>query len=248
MAKEMTRSSPKPLKTLSTTPCASFDGPVIRLAGLDMWPDVSGALYIPDYDSLLVADLHFEKGSAQARRGVHLPPYDTRSSLNALRIVIDRYRPQRLFSLGDSFHDGGAGDRLDDADLSAIRQLSTMCDVHWLTGNHDPQAIAGIGGSIADRAMLGPLALHHIPGSSSGPEVSGHLHPVASVTRRGRRLRRKCFVSDDRCLVMPAFGAYAGGLDIHAAPFMQLYGENKRNVWMLGREMVYRVRTSLLIK
>ncbi len=55
----------------------------ISLGGLDFIPDLSGALYAPDFATLLVADLHLEKGTSLARRGVHLPPYDTRESLDA---------------------------------------------------------------------------------------------------------------------------------------------------------------------
>lgn len=230
------------------TPCASYDGPVIRLGGVELWPDVSGALYVPDYKSLLVADLHLEKGSARARRGVHLPPYDTRSTLAALMPVIARYRPERLFSLGDSFHDGDAGARLDNADRRAICALSDTCDVVWLTGNHDPDAIDGIGGRLAADAALGPLMLRHVARDEPGHEVSGHLHPVATVVRRGRRLRRKCFVSDGQRLIMPAFGTYAGGLNVRAEPFARVFGENRISVWMLGRDRVYRVNPSLLLK
>jgi TPP-dependent 2-oxoacid decarboxylase len=61
---------------------------------------------------LLVADLHLEKGTSLARRGVHLPPYDSRESLEQLRRVIAAAKPQRLIFLGDSFHDPAARERI----------------------------------------------------------------------------------------------------------------------------------------
>ncbi|TMJ37582.1 MAG: phosphoesterase, partial [Alphaproteobacteria bacterium] len=56
----------------------------IELSGIDLLPDLAGALYVPDFEALLVADLHLEKASSLARRGVHLPPYDTRATLEHL--------------------------------------------------------------------------------------------------------------------------------------------------------------------
>lgn len=239
---------PKRPTSLSTTPCGSFDGPAIRLDGLEMWPDVSGALYLPDHRALLVADLHFEKGSARAHRGVHLPPYDTRSTLAALQAVVQRYRPQRLISLGDSFHDDAATARLDADDHAAIRQLSDIAEVFWLTGNHDPSAAGGIGGRVVNELALGSLLLRHIPKPGAMHEIAGHLHPAASVVRRGRRLRRKCFVSDGNRLILPAFGAYTGGLSVWSPAFNDLLCRKAFAVWMLGSDRVYRVRSSALIK
>ena len=54
------------------------------LGRLALVPDLSGALYLPDERTLVVADLHLEKGSAYAARGVLLPPYDSAATLAAL--------------------------------------------------------------------------------------------------------------------------------------------------------------------
>ena len=242
------RSLPKLPKTLSTTPCGLSERCFIRLAGVETQADVTGALYVPDFKALLVADLHFEKGSARAGRGVHLPPYDTRSTLGALRGVVKRLRPERLISLGDSFHDTSAGKRLCDEDRAGIRALGEMCEVYWLTGNHDPDAADDVGGHVVDELVLGPLTLRHIPSGGQSPEIAGHLHPVASVVRRGRRLRRKCFIADENRMVLPAFGAYTGGLSIWSEAFDGLFDKDGFGVWMLGRDKVYKVRNSLLIK
>jgi DNA ligase-associated metallophosphoesterase len=221
---------------------------MIKLSGMETQADVTGALHVPDFKALLVADLHFEKGSARAGRGVHLPPYDTRSTLVSLTSVVERFQPERLISLGDSFHDTTAGERLDDDDRAGIKALSERCDVYWLTGNHDPDAAGDVGGQVVDEVVLGPLTLRHIPQSGQCSEIAGHLHPVASVVRRGRRLRRKCFIADQSRMVLPAFGAYTGGLSIWAEPFHGLFGDGGFGVWMLGRDKVYKVRNSLLIK
>lgn len=50
----------------------------MTLRGAALAPDASGALVWPAERTLVVADLHLEKGSAFAARGRMLPPYDTR--------------------------------------------------------------------------------------------------------------------------------------------------------------------------
>lgn len=235
----MTRSLPKPPTSSSTRPCASSEPPPIRLCGLDILPDLSGAAYVPDYRALLVADLHFEKGSSLASRGVHLPPYDTASSLEALAAAIARHRPVRVVALGDSFHDGGAGHRLATADRERIARLGQSVEWLWIAGNHDPHPQEDLTGPVAESIALGPLTLRHAPTPGAEGEIAGHLHPVASVTSRGRRLRRRCFIASAHRLVMPAFGAFTGGLEVTAPSFAALFGTSGFRVWMLGRARIH---------
>jgi DNA ligase-associated metallophosphoesterase len=235
----MTPSSRKPPTSSSTKPCGSSELTRIGVGGLDFLADLTGALYTPDYRALLVADLHFEKGSSGARRGVHLPPYDTRSTLLALMGAVERHRPERLLALGDSFHDRAGPDRLDDADRAAIRRLGNAVEVMWITGNHDPTLPTSLGGRIAEEIALGPVMLRHEPRALAECEIAGHLHPVAAITRRGRSLRRKCFIGNGGRLVMPAFGAYAGGLNVLSAPFGVLFPERRFRVWMIGGRAIH---------
>ena len=235
----MTPFLPKPPTGSSTKPCASSEAPPIRLAGIDIIPDLSGAAYLPDYEALLVADLHFEKGSSLASRGVHLPPYDTASSLSMLAGAIARHRPKRVIALGDSFHDVAAGGRLSADDRDGIHRLAEACDWVWLSGNHDPVLPDDLPGMAAEALSLGPVSLRHEPGGPEPFEIAGHLHPVAAVTSRGRRLRCRCFISDGTRLVMPAFGAFTGGLDVRSAPFQALFGTSGFRVWMLGRSRIH---------
>ena len=217
-------------------------GPVrLRLEGLDLEPDISGALYVPDYRTLLVADLHLEKGSSFAKRGLHIPPYDTRSTLTALETVIVSRKPERLVSLGDSFHDAKAGERLDANDFVRLRRLCETLDVCWLIGNHDPVLPSGLGGRIASEVALGPLTLRHLPKARLGSdiEIAGHLHPVASISRRGRRVTSRSFVAGSRRLIMPAFGAYTGGLNVSAPEIASLFDAQAFTAWMIGRRSIY---------
>lgn len=212
-------------------------------------PDTSGALFLPEHATLVVADLHFEKGSAFAVRGVHLPPYDTRSTLFQLERLIARLRPETVIALGDSFHDGNAGARIAGSDADAIRALTTTVRWIWITGNHDPEPPRGLGGESADEVALEPFILRHIPsGAPAVGEIAGHLHPAATVVTRGRRLRRRCFASDGVRLVMPAFGAYTGGLNVRSPAFSGVFESTKFTAWMIGRDRIYPVAARRLVQ
>ena len=46
------------------------------------------------------------------------------------------------------------------------------------------------------------------------PELSGHFHPKLRIHVRGKKVARRCFVATARKIVLPAFGALTGGLDV----------------------------------
>lgn len=220
----------------------------IKLAGAAVRFDVSGVLHWPDEDLLVVADLHFEKGSSQGARGRFMPPYDTRATLAALTEAIGRLQPRRVVALGDSFHDQTAESRLSPADLGTLGGLVASVDWIWVAGNHDPVPPASIGGRQVEEVAIGPLVFRHEParGRATG-EVAGHLHPAAKVGR-GRSVRRRAFVSDGNRCVLPAFGAYTGGLNVLDAAFSGLFERSKLIAWMLGDGRVYPVRGGDLLR
>ena len=203
-------------------------------------PDVSGALWLADHGALVVSDLHFEKGSAYARRGVMLPPYDTAATLARLADVVARVAPRVIVALGDSFHDGGGPARMGEADRAALRALQQGREWIWISGNHDPEAPADLGGLCAGEIRLGALTLRHEPQAGASPgEVAGHLHPVARVFSPAGSLRRRCFASDGSRCVMPAFGAFAGGLNILDAAFAPLFPGAPMVAHVMGRSRIY---------
>src|SRR5579863_2090836 len=199
----------------------------LALNGAELVADVSGGLFWPAEGSFVLADLHLEKGSSFARWGTLLPPYDSRASLDALEAALDRHRPRRVICLGDSFHDGDGADRLGCAERLRLGELTRHYDWIWIAGNHDPAPPKDIGGQvIADAVTIGPLTFRHCaePASAAG-ELSGHYHPKASVRGRAGRLNGRCFVSDRRRIILPAFGAYAGGLDVRDPAISGLFPE-----------------------
>jgi uncharacterized protein len=210
----------------------------ITVAGVGMLADPAGALFWPGERLLVVADLHLEKGSSFAGRGVLLPPYDTQATLSRISKLADRYSPRAVIALGDSFHDGEGPARIAADDRASLATLQRGRDWIWITGNHDPEPADGVGGTFVRTLAIGPLAFRHEPTGADG-EIAGHLHPVARVRARGRSVSRRCFASDGRRMVMPAFGAYAGGLNVRHRAFADVFGTLAFTAHMLGEARIY---------
>jgi DNA ligase-associated metallophosphoesterase len=214
----------------------------VSVAGAILVADCAGVLYWPEERLLVVADLHLEKGSAFAARGVLLPPYDTAATLARLAMLIERYAPRLVIALGDSFHDGGGPARMSDISRVALKTLQRGRDWLWIAGNHDPDPAENIGGRFAETLALGPLTFRHEPSPHRcDGEIAGHLHPQARIARRGRAVSRRCFASDGKRLVMPAFGAYAGGLNVRDRAIVSLFGALSFTAHMLSERRIYAV-------
>lgn len=210
------------------------------LAGAPVTPLAEGALWLDDSATLIVSDLHLEKGSAFAARGVALPPYDTRATLLRLAGLVARLAPHTVVCLGDSLHDGDAQHRISAEDAGLIAELTRGRRWFWIEGNHDPAPPTHWGGERVEALALGPLTLRHLPTphAPSPGEIAGHLHPVAKVYGHGRTTRRRSFITDGARLIMPAFGAYAGGLNARHEAFTQLFPKEFVAL-ALGRDRVW---------
>jgi DNA ligase-associated metallophosphoesterase len=199
-------------------------GVELRLGEMLVTALPDGALWIGEAKTLIVSDLHLEKGSAFALRGQMLPPYDTHAALLKLTDVMLQLSPEIIVSLGDSFHDSGGPSRMDTRDRELLRVLMSRCDWVWVEGNHDGRAPETLGGAFRDVLHIGSLVLRHLPTGAAAPgEIAGHLHPCARVLGRGRSVRRRCFATDGSRLIMPAFGAFTGGLNVCDEAFASIF-------------------------
>lgn len=209
----------------------------IHLAGERLMLDPEGAVWWPARRLLAVADLHLEKGSSFAGKGALLPPYDSRATLERLMPLVRRYGPARIVALGDSFHDRHAASRLAAADWERIRALAAGAKLVWVLGNHDPAPPAGLPGQAVVEWREGPLAFRH-EGGGETPELCGHHHPKAWVPTRGRPVSRPCFVVSPRRVMLPAFGAYTGGLDVRDPAIASLFPRGAR-LFLKGSGRLY---------
>ena len=192
-----------------------FGGGTFEVAG-------EAALYWHAQDALLVSDLHLEKASAFALYGQMLPPYDSVSTLQDIAALCSKYSPAKIISLGDNFHDDDGECRLAEDAAALLVNLTRNTEWIWITGNHD-RAVSGIwGGEALDELTLSGITLRHEALSGDlHPEISGHFHPKFRQVLRGRMVKRRCFVKTPRKMIMPAFGALTGGLDVQDAAIIK---------------------------
>jgi DNA ligase-associated metallophosphoesterase len=165
------------------------------------------------------------------------------ATLGRLASVIARHDPRMVIALGDSFHDRNAHDRLSVPDRDTIAVLQVRRDWIWISGNHDPALPSDLGGIVASEVAIGAIAFRHEPTGAAG-EIAGHLHPKACVATRARWIERRCFVSDGERAVMPAFGAYTGGLSIRDAAFAKIFQTPGFMAHVLGDNRLHAIAAS----
>jgi len=207
--------------------------------------DRAGVAWLPGSGVLVVSDLHLEKGAAFARRGMMLPPYDTAATLARLAAAIARYNPRLVISLGDSFHDRTGSAHLPDCYREQLQALQHGRKWTWIEGNHDPDRPVGLEGDFCSELHVETLIFRHEPkpGVEEG-EIAGHLHPAARVVRRGKGVRRPCFASDGKRLLMPAFGSTTGGLELRHPAMRGLFDRSRLVAHLIGKERIYSVAFS----
>ncbi|WP_212524550.1 ligase-associated DNA damage response endonuclease PdeM [Actibacterium sp. MT2.3-13A] len=189
-----------------------MNGYDFTLAGAALTARASGALWWPAEGLLAVSDLHLGKSERLARRGgALLPPYEVRETLARLAAEIAATEPRTVLCLGDSFDDVAAADGLDPADRAALSRLMAGRRWIWAEGNHDPGPVE-LGGTHLAEFRLRALSFRHIATPGARGEVSGHYHPKARLSLRGQAISRPCFLIDADRVILPAFGAYTGGL------------------------------------
>jgi uncharacterized protein len=210
----------------------------IPLAGARLMLDPAGALFWPATGLLAVSDLHLEKGSSYARHGQLLPPWDTHATLDRLALLLRRWQPRTVVALGDSFHDDDGSSRLPSGELTRLRAMTEAHRFIWVQGNHDPTPPNGIGGESVETFATTTLVFRHKAVATSQAEICGHHHPKAAIPARGGSVSRPCFVTDARRVMMPAFGAYTGGLDVRDPAIARLFPRGGR-VFLLGKERLF---------
>ena len=212
--------------------------------------DPSGCLYWREESLLVVSDLHLEKGSSYAvKKSLFIPPYDTQATLETLALRILDWQPKTVISLGDSFHDEDAATRLPNSYKQHLSQLMQGRDWIWVSGNHDPSPPKDLGGTFCEEIHIGNLNFCHEPKLEfKAGEIAGHLHPSARIRQRGKSIRRRCFIADEKRMIMPAFGSFTGGLNVLDEAYSDLFNRHDLNCWMLSGDQVFEIPHKKLVR
>lgn len=195
-----------------------MNGYQFTFCGTDCVAMPSGALYLSEHSLLCVSDLHLGKSERVARRsGVMLPPYEVQQTLQKLSDDIATTTPDSVVCLGDSFDDLDAAVHLGDDMRLWLAGMQAGRNWVWIEGNHDPGPIE-MGGTHRSEMRIGSLTLRHIATDASA-EVSGHYHPKHRLAGRSK----PAFLFDNHRMIMPAYGAYTGGLASNTPALRELF-------------------------
>lgn len=220
----------------------------VGIAGCEARLDPRGGLWLPAHETLIVADLHLGKGASLSARGAGvLPPHDTAATLLVLAALLEGYAPRTVIALGDSFHDAALDARCGAKNREALRAMISRTERFvWVVGNHDPHPPIHLGGEGRDEVRLGPFVCRHEPRSGPNPgEIAGHLHPCAKVVRRGRAVRRRCFAVGEERIILPAMGAFTGGLNVCDPAYGQYFTQPPAAM-MMGKNRIWPMNPAVL--
>lgn len=211
-----------------------MNGYRFTLAGTDLEARGSGALFWPAHRLLCVSDLHLGKSERMARRGgAALPPYETQDTLSRLDAELAATGADTVICLGDSFDDPAAAEALSETGKLWISRLQAGRRWVWIEGNHDPGPV-DLGGTHLAELPMHPLIFRHIAQPAQSGEISGHYHPKARLSAKGKTITRPCFLIDSDRVILPAFGTYTGGLHAHDAVLSNLMREDEALAVLTG--------------
>jgi DNA ligase-associated metallophosphoesterase len=196
------------------------------------------AIYWPEQNALLIADLHLGKAAAFRREGIAIPEGDTANTLTRLDNLLAAYQPERLILLGDILHSRLASDPMLEAQIRDWRDSQSALSVIAIIGNHDRDLVSlndifecyQQGGEYAGLRLC-----HHPPeGPQTQPWVAGHWHPVTSLRAGGDQLRLPAFIqTSNHGIVLPAFGSLTGGMPISRSAGQKRYPSSGERVFAI---------------
>jgi len=225
-------------------------GMQVSFMGNTLSLDPSGCLFWHEEKLLVVSDLHLEKGSSfAAKKSLFMPPYDTQATLEKLALRIAHWQPKTVLSLGDSFHDDDAATRLPNSYKQHLTQLMHDREWIWVSGNHDPTPPKDLGGTFCEEVQIGTVNFCHEPMIDFKlGEIAGHLHPSSKIRQRGKNVRRRCFIGDNKRMIMPAFGSFTGGLNVLDRAYDGLFSARNFTTWLVSGENIFEIDGKKLVK
>jgi putative SbcD/Mre11-related phosphoesterase len=207
----------------------------------------SGALWLPDRRTAVVADLHLGYGWAQRRRGEPGAVADggVRDNLEKLLAELE---PQELIVAGDLVHAARPGKAERELIESTLEALATRVQVTLVPGNHDRRFVRDFQHARLEVApnwtSRGLRVVHgHETADACGDHVIfGHLHPAWPVCDDAGAVQKvPVFVAGGQATILPAFSPFAGGVPLHAAltaPVRVMLGEPIHVYATSGRRVV----------
>ncbi len=220
----------------------------IEFCGNIFWLYSDGSCFHEQSKTLIVADLHLEKAFSQSSAAL-LPGYDTKETLTLLEAALMRNEVQNCIFLGDSFHNAGSAQSLAKPYKEKLVQLSKLKHFKWVLGNHDPLLPDFLPGERCQSTYIDSIELRHQPKQNENEmlvipkrgQIIGHYHPKAKLRLRASNTSGKCFIFDQKRMILPAFGVYTGGLNITSIAISSLFSGTPA-IYFCHKTKLYRIR------
>ena len=196
------------------------------------------ALYQPQTQTLVIADLHLGKATHFRKHGISIPPASAEKDYECLNNLINKFDPKRVILLGDLFHSSHNSEWL------MFHAFVNACEgttFILIRGNHDIMPTALYENShivVYEKAMEeNNIVFSHIP-LKNIPEnkinITGHIHPGVVLRGKGRQLLQlPCFYLFKNQLILPAFGNLTG--------LQMITPEKESEVFIIAEKNVIRI-------
>jgi DNA ligase-associated metallophosphoesterase len=190
----------------------------------------TGALWLPDCRTVLIADAHLGYAWAQRRRGQMAPPVDG-GLMNRLQSVLEDLHPETAVFLGDLVHAARPCEEERAIILSVLERLRTRVRLVLVPGNHDrgfvrdfPSADIQVEDCWTCPGMLACHGDKPVEITSRTHVIAGHLHPAYLLRDRAGAYRKApAFVVTKRATILPAFSPLAGGVPVNGGAPAELF-------------------------
>jgi DNA ligase-associated metallophosphoesterase len=187
---------------------------VFDYKGLNLTLLPEKAVWISEWQVLLIADLHFGKASHFRKSGIPISEKVHDQDYKVLTSLVLKFSPKEVYFLGDLFHSSWNEEW---EKLLSFLGLFPTTSFHLVVGNHDILPSEKYQNSSlkvhAHTIVLGSLLLSHEPTlhPTGFLNVCGHVHPGILLKGRAKqRVRIPCFHYSDNVLVLPSFGNFTG--------------------------------------
>jgi len=193
---------------------------------LNLRPD--GSIWIPEWSTWVLSDVHFGKITHFRKHGISLPSKAMHANRQRIEKGMKLMNPGRVIFTGDLFHSTA------NSEMSIVRELIRdypKTEFILTAGNHDrftTHEIEKLGIEVVETYTIESCRFEHEKSEFSG-SVSGHIHPVVMLSGKGRqKLRLKSFIVHSDYIVLPAFGSFTGGhpYELSTDEHAYLLGEN----------------------
>jgi DNA ligase-associated metallophosphoesterase len=199
---------------------------LINIANQDLLLLPEKGILLPQYNTLLLADVHLGKGGHFRKSGIPIPKQLAQEDLATLSDLIDKHQPETIIFLGDLFH----SDFNQDWEWFKLwRELHQHIKLILVKGNHDilpEQFYKQLNILVINEYILGPfLLLHDLPKEKSNKfTIYGHLHPGITISGKGKqKISLPCFYFKETEAILPAFGKFTGKYTLKNSDDVQIF-------------------------